>query len=437
MENRFLFGLIALILLRPTRAAQSDDHNCVPIETILANRQVVAPAHPTILKFEQTLLRGPIPRIDIEFVLVNPLEVPIEYYGYELNSWETRPPIGEISPLYRLERREEGGTEWTKSPVGWCGTGAGTMYVPPRHAGRFRVQIPVNNGVMRVGLKYSRKDNDISFSEQLWSDEIVAVGNQSAESVGTHMHGQWVCVYDQRDGRVDEQQIGTIYVFDGTEVVHVFPDGHSSRWKYQLYPDTDPIGIDWRNVNDEHRVEPGIFWLRNDTLVFCDGIPIDKRPDNFSDGSHLTVLTRIHDPRPPEVGDHTQAFGTGKSLNIGENPWVDTHNVVVSAKQNIDNPVASGIQFQEGEVFIIEPDRSAKWGAHGPDGPQADYRGLGRSDSLMSLYFRVGKATAPVIEGRPVTVISPGELELYCQDDQPEDNVGQVPMKVIRLKTNK
>ena len=253
------------------------------------------------------------------------------------------------------------------------------------------------------------------------------------------MQGKWICVWDQRDGKVDDPQIGTMFVFKGTEMTHQFPDGRSSRWEYRVRPETNPMGIDWRLLKESHagRFEPGIFWFMGDTLVFCDGFPVDKRPTDFGDASHLNVLRRVSAGDASDSDVSRQDAASKKQLGIQENAWVDAYDFVVSAKSNQDNPVATKIWLQEGEVFIIEPDTEAKWGAHGPDGPVADYRGLGRTDSLLALFFRVGESGAPVIAGRPITVISPGELELYCQDNQPGDNVGQLGLKVIRLKTNK
>lgn len=266
-----------------------------------------------------------------------------------------------------------------------------------------------------------------------------ARSNDEAGTVVATLQGRWVCVWDQRDGRVDQRQIGTVFVFDGTVMTHAFPDGHSSRWEFRLHPETQPKGIDWRLLRETRPTdfEPSIFWLSGDTFVFCDGFPIDTRPEHFGDAPHLCVLRRVDLPNAPKSDIARPDRDTKTQIGIQENAWVDTHEFVVSAKSNKESPVATKIRLQEGEVFIIAPDKEAKWGAHGSNGPLADYRGLGRTDSLLSLFFRVGEASAPVIAGRPITVISPGELELYCQDNEPWNNVGKVALTVIRLKTNK
>lgn len=254
------------------------------------------------------------------------------------------------------------------------------------------------------------------------------------------LQGTWVCVWDQRNGRVDHVQIGTLFVFDGDELTHKFPNRKSSRWKYRVHPDSAPMGIDWTRVQPRGgSEEKGIFWSDGDTLVFCDGFPLDKRPDHFSDASHLNVLRRLDLKRTgaSEV-DRQKEEAPDQQLRLGKgNAWIDTFDFVVSAKRNQEDPVATNVAFQEGEVFILHPELEDRWGAHGPDGPLADYRGLGRTDSLLTLHFRVGTVTAPVTGGRPITVIRPGILELYCKDDEPWNNVGKVRVKLMRLKTNK
>lgn len=259
---------------------------------------------------------------------------------------------------------------------------------------------------------------------------------EEAQTTAASLQGSWVCVWDQRDGKVGKRQIGSIFVFDGEEMTHRFPDGQISRWRFQLHANTEPQQIDWSHANSSDVVDQGILWLKGDTLVFCDGLPLGRPPNHFADASHLNVLVRdIAHAAPNSAVNRTTA--PHKQLTIRENAWVTSYEFVISARRNRDDPVATRIQLQEGESFIIEPDRKAQWGAHGPDGPLADYRGLGRTDSLLTLFFRVGESSAPVTAGRPITVISPGQLELYCQDSEPWNNIGHVAVKVVRLKTNK
>ncbi len=161
------------------------------------------------------------------------------------------------------------------------------------------------------------------FAQIAWANSQVdshsaAFDNQEVESAVTRMQGKWVCVWDQRGGRVDERQIGTIFVFDGTEMTHMFPDGHRSTWEYRVRRDTNPKGIDWRNLNGRE-FEPGIYWQMNDTLVFCDGFPIEERPDHFGDGSHLNVLRRVSVDQLSEIVDGPQQAESDEQLSIRQN----------------------------------------------------------------------------------------------------------------------
>lgn len=119
------------------------------------------------------------------------------------------------------------------------------------------------------------------------------------------------------------------------------------------------------------------------------------------------------------------------------NEWVITKSFVVKGENNKDQATDTEIQLEEGEVIILEPRPDDRWGAHGSDGPMTDYRGHGRTDSLMKMHFRVGEAIAPVVSGRPLAVISPGKLELYAQDNEPGNNVGKIRVKVTVLRTQK
>jgi thiol-disulfide isomerase/thioredoxin len=119
-----------------------------------------------------------------DLVLVNPLSVPLTYYGYRMDSWSTRPPAGEISPLYSTQLKDADNSEWQNGFNGWCGTGAATMVVPPKYAGRFDAQIELPVLAARIGVECSWKTSDgQTRQEEVWTREIVTQPSLPSQSV--------------------------------------------------------------------------------------------------------------------------------------------------------------------------------------------------------------------------------------------------------------
>jgi hypothetical protein len=108
----------------------------------------------------------------VSLLLVNPLEVPITYHGYRMDGWDKRPPTGEISPFYTTELREKPNDAWKPNPVGWCGTGAGQMTIPPNQAGYFDAVLYSPADAARIGLRYRTPDQGETSATIVWSQEI-------------------------------------------------------------------------------------------------------------------------------------------------------------------------------------------------------------------------------------------------------------------------
>lgn len=138
-------------------AAAPDDTNTLPIAKIAESGGVAVATAAKGTKPSIVLVRtrsealGDGRVLAAELVLVNPLDVPITYHGYTMDSWATRPPVGEIHPLY--SRQVKDGDEWKDSSIGWCGTGAAEMTVPPGHAGRFAASIVLPAKTARAGVR--------------------------------------------------------------------------------------------------------------------------------------------------------------------------------------------------------------------------------------------------------------------------------------------
>jgi hypothetical protein len=56
---------------------------------------------------------------------------------------------GDIEPFYTRQALQ--GSKWQKDGLGWCGTGAGKMVVPPGRAGRFNISAS-DAKTFRVGI---------------------------------------------------------------------------------------------------------------------------------------------------------------------------------------------------------------------------------------------------------------------------------------------
>ncbi len=178
MKRRLPFTLaIGVCVGIACLAASSDDTNTLPIAKIAETGGVAVtnagkgttPSIVFVRTRSEALSGGKV--IVAELVLVNPLDVPIRYYGYSMDSWQTRPPAGEIHPF--CSRRVKEGEEWKDAVVGKCGTGAADMKVPPKNAGRFEVMIQLPGAVTRVGFGCLWTTADGKKVEQIiWSDDI-------------------------------------------------------------------------------------------------------------------------------------------------------------------------------------------------------------------------------------------------------------------------
>ena len=108
----------------------------------------------------------------VSLLLVNPLDVPITYHGYRMDGWDKRPPTGEISPFYTTELREKPNGGWKPNPIGWCGSGAGQMTIPPKQAGCFDAMFYLPAVAGRIGVNYRTPNQDEKSFMTVWSPEI-------------------------------------------------------------------------------------------------------------------------------------------------------------------------------------------------------------------------------------------------------------------------
>jgi hypothetical protein len=111
----------------------------------------------------------------IELLIVNPLEEPMNYFGYRMDSMADAVPSGQISPIYNPHEKEAETGEWKRKQLGWCGTGSGVMMIPPKHAARFTANVN-NPGVpLKIGIaRLWKGTNGKLQGEEILSDEIPA-----------------------------------------------------------------------------------------------------------------------------------------------------------------------------------------------------------------------------------------------------------------------
>lgn len=173
----------AILLLAPAAAAScAQSTNTLPIENfpdaVAWKKNLTGQAKPAIVPVSST----PTPEGTVRLLLVNPTDQPIEYGGYTVESWAEAPPVGQISPLYSRGKRNAEG-EWKEDPVGWCGTGADTMVVPPGHAGEFSAHVSTE-GQSRVGFNLTQTSATGTTISELWSPPLGAANEEVSVKEG-------------------------------------------------------------------------------------------------------------------------------------------------------------------------------------------------------------------------------------------------------------
>lgn len=172
--NRMMVVLPSLIfLLLPTLISYGDETNTLPVSVIAeTDGEIVQRAlksdEPSIILVPKNSKNQ-----KTHFVLVNPLEVSITYFGYVMTAWSERPPSGEISPLYLMKIKAGEDQAWKEGQIGWCGTGAGIMKVHPGYAGRFNAQAPqAQVASYKIGFECTWTVDGKKKSKQLWSPAV-------------------------------------------------------------------------------------------------------------------------------------------------------------------------------------------------------------------------------------------------------------------------
>jgi len=107
--------------------------------------------------------------LELSCLFVNPGNVPIYYFGDQLISGR---PSGEISPVWGVEKTTDSNPDWHSERIGLCGTGLGTMTVPSKYAGRFRVIVRSPFVAAKVGVRYSTSISDVQRKTVIASSRI-------------------------------------------------------------------------------------------------------------------------------------------------------------------------------------------------------------------------------------------------------------------------
>lgn len=89
------------------------------------------------------------------FAIVNPTSDTLHYQGYTMDSWEHRPPLGEISPIYTPEHQTAMG--WIPDRLGGlCGTGLGELVIKAGRAAKFAAYDRDPDLPFRISVGYTR-----------------------------------------------------------------------------------------------------------------------------------------------------------------------------------------------------------------------------------------------------------------------------------------
>ncbi len=181
---KLLNDAIILLICGCTVAASgcADPHNTVPISGLVATpnaaiAEAAKAATPSIVLLGQRVETSrDHTYVTADLALINPLSVPVTYGGYTMDSYQTRPELGEISPQYSLKLKDNEDDEWGDYPVAWCGTGLGKMIVRPGEAGRFQVPIHAPFSAAQVRLACTWPADSATTNVELQSPSIPGPG---------------------------------------------------------------------------------------------------------------------------------------------------------------------------------------------------------------------------------------------------------------------
>jgi uncharacterized protein (TIGR03067 family) len=122
-------------------------------------------------------------------------------------------------------------------------------------------------------------------------------GEKAADRDGKLLEGEWVVVAAEDEGVTvpDDDVKGNRWVFKGTEITAVCPDGATGRMSFRLDPGKKPKEIDVTSLDDpsKGKTEAGIYEVAEGRLRVCLRAKEKGRPTGFATttGSGMTMMT--------------------------------------------------------------------------------------------------------------------------------------------------
>lgn len=155
----------------------------VPASPLAAKERPLPPSRPMPLRLrfrEVSWPKAGNDRIGVIIEVTNPNPIPLSCIAYRPGGWKknvlyTRK---EISPLYQVEMQKKG--KWEPNRVGWCGTGAGPVILPPKTTKIFTAFLRKDGWEhARVGLSWFPSDR-LAETATAWSEPISAKSMQKS-----------------------------------------------------------------------------------------------------------------------------------------------------------------------------------------------------------------------------------------------------------------
>ena len=184
-------------------------------------------------------------------------------------------------------------------------------------------------------------------------------------------------------------------------------------------------------------VQLGPFKVEN---VTCDVFPKSMHGSNLLGGTFLKNFVVRMDLGAHEIRlSQMSGKSGGAELTTLQSPTTAPaaeKEIYVPATRTEKMPVPTGIRLSKGQTFIINANGIDRWskgtGTH--KGKQTDYRGYTDQKGWLALSWKIGGTTGIVQSGAMVTAPEAGELLLFCADDKPAKNEGEI-RATISLKS--
>jgi len=166
-------------------------------------------------------------------------------------------------------------------------------------------------------------------------------------------------------------------------------------------------------------------------------------PDVKTELPRVTFDWPVAAPVSVEAPKSVVAASPPSSASSAQQVVIKKLTITVEATHAGMNPVSTKVMLTKGQTFQLFPDETETWakGTGSRRGKACTYTGYPNSMSnkpvmqganWMSLRWRVGSTSEAVESGATITAAEDGELLLFCNDDKPTANTGEIHV-VVRV----